>query len=191
MIRHYLLSLLLFVAGSYWTVTVAAQGYNEEGFGRPALLIISHPDAREDEEGRRVRAMVSIVRPDKPLPARSTWRILTGTVYPANKHPRGEAKVKLYTGEGVNRQLICSIKVKYFRNRLNQWQPLYKLDPDTVIILRGSVWAPLNPVADEYNLTFLTNQRMPNGQGYYPYLDIESIRGPLTVNSWIVGKGLH
>lgn len=191
MIRRYSPSLLLFVACSIWANVVAANEYNEEEFGKPTLLIISHPDADEDEEGRRVRAMVSIVKPNKPLPAQTSWRILPGTLYPVNKHPRGEAKVKLYTGEGVHRQLICSIKVKYFRNRQNRWQPLYQLDPDTIIIFRGSVWAPLNPVADEHNVTFLTNQRMPNGQGYYPYLDIESIRGPLTVNSWIVGKGLH
>lgn len=170
---------------------VVAQGYNEEGFGKPTLLIISHPDAPEDEEGRRVRAMVSIVKPFKPLPARDAWRILPGTVYPANKHPRGVVKVKLYTDEGANKQLLCSINVRYFRNRRNQWQPLYQLDADSVIIYKGSAWEPLNPVADETNLFFLTNNRMPNGQGYYPYLDLQSSTSAVTINSWIVGRAQH
>ncbi len=167
---------------------VAADGYNEEGFGLPALLIISHPDAGEDEEGRRVRVMVSIVKLKKPLPARTNWRILPGTTYPAHKRPRGIVKAKLYTGEGANKQLLGSIGVRYFRNRRNQWQPHYRLDEDSVIIFRGSVWAPLNPVSDEANLFFLTNTGAPNGQGYYPYLDLRSSIGPVTINSWIVGQ---
>jgi len=202
MIHRYLPPLLLFVACSCWTLVVAADAYNEEGFGRPTLLIISHPDAGKDknkdddeeadgDEGRRVRAMVSIVKPKIPLSARSTWRILPGTVYPLHKRLRGEVKVKLYTGEGANKQLLCSINVRYFRNRRNQWQPHYQLDPESIIIYRGSVWAPLNPVADEANLFFLTNTRSPNGQGYYPYLDLRSSIGPVTINSWIVGRGIR
>lgn len=203
MIHRYLPSLLLFVVCSCWTFVVAADGYNEEGFGRPTLLIISHPGAGQDqnqdenedevdeEEGRRVRAMVSIVTPKKPLPARDIWRILPGTVYPAYKHPRGQVKVKLYTGEGANKQLLCSINVRYFRNRRNQWQPHYQLDEDSLIIFRGSAWAPLNPMADETNLLFLINTRAPNSQGFYPTLDLQSTVGPVTINSWIVGRGIR
>ena len=189
MTHYYSPSLLLFFFFSFWPVVGAAEGYNEEGFGRPTLLFISHPDADEDEEGRRVRAMVSIVRPKKPLPARAKWYILPGTVYPSYQRPRGEVKVKLYTGEGANKQLLASIDVRYFRNRQNRWQPHYRLDPDSIVIWRGSVWAPLNPVADEANLFFLINTRAPNGQGYYPYLKLQSSIGPVTINSWIVGKG--
>lgn len=201
MTHRYLPSLLLFVVCSCWTFVVAAAGYNEEGFGLPTLLIISHPgasqgqnedeDEADEEEGRRVRAMVSIVKLEKPLPARSNWRILPGTVYPLYKRPRGEVKVKLYTGEGANKQLLCSINVRYFRNRSNRWQPHYRLDPDSIIIWRGSAWTPLNPVVDETNLLFLANTRSPNGQGYYPYLDLRSTVGPVTINSWIVGRGLR
>jgi len=191
MTRPNIITCLVVFAITLWPILNVADEVNDEGFGLPTLLVISHPKASDIEEGRRVRARVSIVRPNKPVQAQTSWRILPGTLYPLNKHPKGEAKVKLYTGEGVHRQLVCSVKVKYYRNRQNKWQPFYKLDPDTIIIWRGSAWEPLNPVADEYNSTFLTNKRMPNGQGYYPYLDLESVKGPLAINSWIVGKGLH
>ena len=173
------------------TTVVTAEDYNEPGYGQPTLLIISHAEASEDEAAHRVRALLSIVKPKTPLSARSTWRILPGTVYPSHKRPRGEAKVKLYTGEGVNKQLLCSIVVRYFRNRQNQWQPHYRLDEDSTIIWRGSVWAPLNPLADETNAFFLISSHTPNGLGYYPSLDLESSIGPVTINSWIVGRGLR
>ncbi|MFV1997886.1 MAG: hypothetical protein ACC641_07725, partial [Acidiferrobacterales bacterium] len=108
MVRRYSPLLLLFVIYSYGIAVVAAPGTSEEEFGRPTLLVLSYPDADkdedEDEEGRRVRAMVSIVTLEQPLPARSTWRILPGTVYPAQQRPRGEVKVKLYTDEGANKR---------------------------------------------------------------------------------------
>lgn len=189
--HRYLISLLIFIFSPLSTAVVVAQDYNEEGFGLPALLIISHPKAGEEEDGRRVRAMLSIVKPKAPLPARVVWRILPGTLYPPHQRPRGTAKVKLYTGEGINKQLLCSIEVRYFRNRRNQWQPLYRLDDDSTIIWRGSVWAPLNPVADEANLLFLISSLTPNGAGFYPYLDLRSSVGPVTINSWIVGRGLR
>ncbi|MFV1997482.1 MAG: hypothetical protein ACC641_05660, partial [Acidiferrobacterales bacterium] len=102
--------------------------------------------------------------------------------------PRGEVKVKLYTDEGANKRLLGSINVRYFRNRRNQWQPYYQLDSDSIIVFKGSAWGPLNPVADETNLFFLINTNFPNGQGYYPYLDLQSSIGPVTINSWIVGR---
>ncbi len=189
MMRRYLSSLLLVLFFPFCAAVAAADGYNEEGFGLPTLLIISHPNAGEDEEGRRVRVMVSIVKLGNPLPARTMWRILPGTAYPAHKHPRGVVKAKLYTGEGSNKQLLSSIDVRYFRNRRNLWQPHFRLGEDSLIIFRGSAWAPLNPMSDETNLFFLTNTGAPNGQGYYPYLDLRSSIGPVTINSWIVGQG--
>ncbi len=191
MIPRKLSSLLLLAFYLIWATPVVAQNYNEEGFGVAALFVISHPAATADEDGRRVRAMISIVTPERPLPARDTWRILPGTVYPSNLRPRGEVKVKLYTGTGANKQLLCAIDVRYFRNRQNQWQPHYRLDEDSTIIWRGSVWGPLNPVADETNLLFLISTRTPNGAGFYSYLDLRSSVGPVTINSWIVGRGLN
>jgi hypothetical protein len=168
-----------------------AQDYNEEGFGMPALMVITHPAAGPDDEGRRVRPLVGIVQPKEPLGPRENWRIVPGTVFGPRIRPTGSAKIKLYTDEGANRRLLCVINVRYFRNREGKWQPHYRLDPDATIIFRGSAWAPLNPVADEHNLLFLTNTRAPNGQGYYPYLDLASSIGPVTINSWIFGKGIE
>ncbi|MCG6976122.1 MAG: hypothetical protein LJE56_06865 [Acidiferrobacterales bacterium] len=171
-------------------VPAMAQSINEEGFGMPALMIISHPQADPDDEGRRVRPIVGIVKPKEPLGPRTKWRILPGTVFPSYRRIVGSAKVKLYTDEGPNRRLLCAITVRYFRNRQGQWQPYYRLDSDTLIIFRGNAWGPLNPVADEYNLLFQTNTRPPNGQGFYEYLDLESSAGPVTINSWIFGRGI-
>ena len=117
---------------------------------------------------------------------------LTGYQFSSYKRPRGTIKVKLYTDEGANRRLLCAIGVRYFRNAEGKWQPLYRLDPDTIIVFRGNAWAPLNPAAaDESNLLFLTNTRSPNGQGFHEYLELESSEGPVTINSWIAGQGLH
>lgn len=184
-------SLLILAFSVIFAAPVVAQDFNQEGFGVAALFVISHPAATAEEDGRRVRAMISIVAPKHPLPARNTWRILPGTVYPSHLRPRGEVKVKLYTGVGANKQLLCAIDVRYFRNRRNQWQPHYRLNEDSTIIWRGSVWGSLNPVADETNLLFLISTRTPNGQGFYSYLDLRSSVGPVTINSWIVGRGLN
>lgn len=165
--------------------------YNQEGFGMPALMLITHPEAGPDEEGRRVRPLVGIVKPKEPLGPRERWRIVTGTIFDPGIRPTGSAKVKLYTDEGANRRLLCVINVRYFRNRAGNWQPMYRLDSDSLIIFRGNAWAPLNPVADEHDLFFLTNTRAPNGQGYYEYLDLVSSVGPVTINSWIFGKGIE
>ena len=165
--------------------------YNQEGFGLPALMVITHPGAGPDEEGRRVRPLVGIVKPKEPLGPREKWRIVPGTLFDPGVRITGSAKVKLYTDEGANRRLLCVINVRYFRNREGKWQPLYKLDSDSLIIFRGNAWAPLNPVADEHNLFFLSNTYAPNGQGYYPYLDLTSSVGPVTINSWIFGKGIE
>jgi hypothetical protein len=171
-------------------IPTMAQSINEEGFGMPALMIISHPQADPDDEGRRVRPIVGIVKPKEPLGPHTKWRILPGTIFPPHRKIVGSAKVKLYTDEGPNRRLLCAITVRYFRNRQGQWQPHYRLDSDTLIIFRGNAWGPLNPVADEYNLLFLTNTRSPNGQGFHEYLDLESSVGPVTINSWIFGRGI-
>lgn len=188
-LRHPSRTIFLIVTFAF-PIFVTAQNYNQEGFGRPALLMISYPGAPVDEEGRRVRAMVSEIKLKTPLPARSKWRILPGTTFPPHRRPKNGIKVKLYTDKGANRRLLCAIQISYFRNRRGRWQPHYKLDSDTVIIWRGNVWAPLNPVADEYNVLFLVNTRSPNGQGFHRYLDLRSSTGPVTVDSWIVGQGL-
>jgi hypothetical protein len=191
MVNHYIVSMLLLVTATIFSAAAKADEFNQEGFGMPALLTISHPQAEPDDEGRRVRPILGMVKPKKPLGPRSKWRILTGTLFPGYHRPTGTVKVKLYTGEGANRRLLCAIGVRYFRNAEGKWQPHYRLDPDTIIIFRGNAWAPLNPVADEHNLLFLTNTRAPNGQGFYQYLELESSEGPLTIDSWLVGRGLH
>jgi hypothetical protein len=183
--------LLCLVFGTAPALTMAdPAGVNEEGFGLPALLYLTHPMAGPGNDGRKVRAFTGEVVLKEALPARELWRIMPGTGFPTAYRPKGPVKVKLYTGQGPDRRLIVAVNIRYYRDRSGTWRPWYQLDSDTTVLWRGNAWGPLNPVADESNLVIPANTGTPNAEGYFPYLDLQSIEGPLAIDSWIVGYGI-
>lgn len=167
-----------------------ASGFNEEGFGLPALLYLTYPEAEPDDDGRKVRAFTGEVVLEEALPAQELWRIMPGTGFRTASRPKGPVKFKVYTGRGADRRLIVAVNIRYYRDRRGVWRPWYQLDSDTTVLWRGNAWGPLNPVADESNLVIPANTGTPNAEGYFPYLDLQSIEGPLAIDSWIVGYGI-
>jgi hypothetical protein len=143
--------------------------YNQEGFGLPALFVLSYPDAAPDFEGRRVRMMAGEVVPEEPLPAHEDWFILPGTVLRSFQvPPRGVLRVRLYNDRGAKRRLLCTINIRYYRTR------------------DGNTFKAFNKMLDTPPLMYRSNTDLPNGDGYFSFLKLHSSVGPITIDSWTV-----
>jgi hypothetical protein len=161
--------------------------YNQEGFGLPALFVLSYPDAAPDFEGRRVRMMAGEVVPEEPLPAHEDWFILPGTVLRSFQvPPRGVLRVRLYNDRGAKRRLLCTINIRYYRTRDGKWHPVYQLDSDNEGMWVGNTFKAFNKMLDTPPLMYRSNTDLPNGDGYFSFLKLHSSVGPITIDSWTV-----
>ena len=168
-------------------VSAQVPSYNQEGFGLPALFVLSYPDVAPDFEGRRVRMMAGEVVPEEPLPAHQQWFVLPGTVLKPYQLPRrGALQVKLYNDRGAKRRLLCTINVRYYRNRYGKSIPMYQLDSDNEGIWYGNTFKAFNKMLDTPPLLYRTNTDLPNGDGYYSHLTLQSAVGAVTIDSWTV-----
>lgn len=162
--------------------------YNQEGFGLPALFVLNYHGAPPDYNGRRVRMLAGDTAPSSPLPAQDVWYILPGTVLRSFQTPPRGVRVRLYTGKGVNRRLLCTVRVRYYRVTGGKWRPWYELDSDYNGIWHNNAFKPFNPAIEEQPLVYRIGSLLPNGDGYYPYLKLQSSVGPLSINSWNVSQ---
>ena len=165
----------------------AEREYNQEGFGLPALFILNYPDAAPDYEGRRVRMMTGKVIPEVPLPAHEKWFVLPGTLLKAWQHPpRRRLQVQLYNDRGAKRRLLCTINVRYYRNRDGRSIPMYQLNSDNEGMWYGNTFKAINKMMETPPLMYRTNTDLPNGDGYFSHLKLKSSVGPVTIDSWTV-----
>jgi hypothetical protein len=180
---------ILLALGLAGGVRAQERTYNQEGFGLPALFVLNYPDAAADFEGRRVRMMTGQVIPEEPLAAHKQWLILPGTVLrPFQVPPRG-IRVRLYNDRGARRRLLCTINVRYYRGRDGRSRPMYQLDSDNTGMWYGNTFKAFNKMLDAPPLMYRSNTDLPNGDGFYSYLKLQSSVGPVTIDSWTVDQG--
>jgi hypothetical protein len=161
--------------------------YNPVGYGRPTVLLLHYPGAIASDQQHGVRMLKGKVILDQPMPAQEQWDILPGTTLRPDQRPPRGLQVQLFTSTGANRQLLCTIDVRYYRTRQGGWRPWYALDSEKNGIWYHGKFKSFNPAYENTPLLYNDTSSLPNGQGYYLSLKLKSSAGPVGIKSWVVG----
>lgn len=165
-------------------------------FGVLAVLITIPPAAAKDVllflEHMNAGKPVSWEVVDKPgrvaVPGKSrseiSWHVRQGTPVIGAAAPRSR-RVDFYQGEGVQRQIMCALEVKYFRIK-NKWLPHYRLYQEVLFVRDGDRWRPLDNVAGVPVLVEHSSAFLANAEGFYPALDFGLTVGKLEIDAWQV-----
>ena len=151
---------------------------------QPALAVLQHG---------RGGALVNTAIPPKaglsPSPnagkPQEKWRVLPGGAIQSGTQPP-ERTVALYQGSGVERILLCSIRIRYYRNADGTWSAHFQLIEEPLFIRAGDRWIPFATPGGAPNLIVLTSASLPNAEGFYPWLEFGLSSGPVAIDGWIV-----
>ena len=114
------------------------------------------------------------------------WKLRPGSTLVAKARPE-DGLVEFYRGADIERVLLCSIGIRYFRDDRGLWVPHYQLNQEAIVIRdNGGRWQPLTAVHGAPSLIVLTSTTLPNAEGFYPSLEFGLTNGRLQIDSWVV-----
>ena len=113
------------------------------------------------------------------------WAIRSGDALKTARRPE-DRLVDFYRGSGTPRILLCTIKLRYFRNREDGWSPRYLLDEQPLLKRVGGRWKPVLEVQGVPNLVVRTGGSLPNAEGFFPSLEFGLTSSRMTIDSWVV-----
>jgi hypothetical protein len=117
------------------------------------------------------------------------WTFYGGTILSQRPRIIGPLRIDLYGPTNAGRKLMARVLLKYYPLGGNRWQPMYQLDQEPVMIKSGDRWVPLFDSPESPEMLAVLNKTLPNGEGYYPFLDVQLYKGPVTIDSWVVKTG--
>ncbi len=139
--------------------------------------------------GERLRAEVKAVPEHVASPhagkGQLKWAILPGEAMESDTRP-ADRIVHLFRQVGLQHVHICSVEVRYYRNKAGAWVPHFRLDETPLVVRRGGRWQPLEHIAGVASLIVLTSSTLPNAEGFYPALEFGMTTGLTFIDSWIV-----
>ena len=113
------------------------------------------------------------------------WTVVPGQALKSPQRP-SDRVVHLLRKAGLQYQHICSINLRYFRDRQGAWVPHFRLDEQPSVVRRNGRWQPLTTVRGLPSLVVLTSSTLPNAEGFYPSLEFGLTIGLMSIDSWIV-----
>lgn len=122
----------------------------------------------------------------QPFAKSGRWAFFGGTVLTQKPNFVGPMLIELYGQADTGRKLMARVVLKYFPLSGNRWQPMYQLNQEPIMIKQGNQWVPLFDSQDSPEMLAILNKALPNGEGYFPFLDVQFYKGPVILDSWIV-----
>ena len=111
------------------------------------------------------------------------WRITPGNPLssPVNPPPRA---ITLYQKTDSGDGTLGAVLVKYYKNRLGTWTPHFQFSQE-ILFKRapGGGWQPKQSVGIPEFIE-VRGPTMPNGEGYYPALELRPLAGPISIDAW-------
>lgn len=150
----------------------------------PVIMILEHRENGKpiQTEIEAIPDLVTSPHAGKGLPK---WAILPGWAIQSQVRP-GDRVVHLFRQIGLNRNHLCTVKVRYFSNKEGLWLPHFQLNQEPLFVRKNGRWQPLTVVKGVATLIVLTSSTLPNGEGYYPSLEFGLTTGLTKIDSWIV-----
>lgn len=152
----------------------------------PKLMVLEYISLRARERLKTDIPLTPGVRlsPYRGIP-QDRIGIQPGTPLSSENRP-GNRIVALFRGAGKERVLIGIIKVRYYPTRDGRWEPRYQLHHEPVIVRDGGRWRPVGSMAGDAGGITLTNNTLPNAEGYFASLEFSVGIGTTYVDSWQV-----
>ena len=114
------------------------------------------------------------------------WILLPGNALVVSVQPK-DRLVELYRGADIERVLLCSVGIRYFRDLRGAWVPHYQLNEEVLVTRdKNGRWQPLTAVRGAPSLIVLTSATLPNAEGFYPSIEFGLTIGRLQIDSWVV-----
>jgi hypothetical protein len=150
----------------------------------PVIMLLEHV-----EEGKRISTKIEAVADLKASPhagkGQLSFAILPGDALTTKQRPNDRI-VHLFRQVGLERVPLCTVSVRYFRDRNIQWLPHFQLNQEPLFIRKDKRWVPLTTVKGIATLIVLTSSTLPNVEGYYPSLEFGLTTGLTFIDSWVV-----
>jgi hypothetical protein len=143
------------------------------------------------ENGERAEAKVIAEAGAAPSPLRGkalpTVAILPGQTI-ATGVPPVDVVVDLYHGAAsIGGELLCSIRIRYFRERNGRFVPHYQIYPDPVVFRGpGGRWIPIESMCSNPSLLKFHAPASANREGFYAAFEFGLNGRALRIDSWVV-----
>ncbi|MFQ5757403.1 MAG: hypothetical protein ACE5H7_15090 [Acidiferrobacterales bacterium] len=151
----------------------------------PVIMILEHV-----QNGERIQTPIEAI-PDlitSPHAGKGQlkWSILPGEPIESEVRP-ADRVVHLLRHIGLQRNLLCTVKVRYFKNNKDGlWVPHFQLNQEVLVMRKNGRWRPVSEVRGVATLIVLTSSTLPNAEGYYPSLEFGLTTGLTKIDSWAV-----
>lgn len=151
----------------------------------PVIMLLQHI-----EDGERISTEIEAVPDLKASPhagkGQLSFAILPGDALSAKQRPNDRI-VHLFRQVGLERVPLCTVGVRYYKDRKNKWLPHFQLNQEPLFIRKDKRWVPLSQVRGGIaSLIVLTSSTLPNAEGYYPSLEFGLTTGLTFIDSWVV-----
>lgn len=154
----------------------------------PRLMAVTVPGLRRSPDHFNIPVKTGPGK-TQPFAKSGRWAFFGGTVLSQKPQTTGPILIELYGIADTGRKLMARVVMKYYPVAGNRWQPLYQLNQEPIMIKQGNQWVPLFDSQDSPEMLAILNKTLPNGEGYYPYLDVQFYKGPVIIDSWVVKTG--
>jgi hypothetical protein len=143
------------------------------------------------EKGERAEAKVIAEAGAAPSPLRGkplpTVAILPGQTI-ATGVPPVDVVVDFYHGTAsIGGDLLCSIRIRYFRDPKGKFVPHYQIYPDPVVFRDpGGRWIPIESLCSNPSMLKFRSPAAANREGFYAALEFGLTDRALQIDSWVV-----
>ena len=116
-----------------------------------------------------------------------SWWLVSGTPIQNTTRPR-QLIVTLYHKTDSGSGLLGSVVVKYYRSGENLWTPHFQFSQEQLFMRAPSgAWQPKQSVGMPEFIE-ARGATMPNGEGFYPALELRALSGPISIDGWQIGQ---
>lgn len=150
----------------------------------PVIMLLEHIEAGQ-RFTTEIKALPDLMESPHAGKGQLKFAILPGEALKAKLRPN-DRMVHLFRQVGLERVPLCTVSVRYFRDRDTTWLPHFQLNQEPLFIRKNKRWVPLNTVKGIATMIVLTSSTLPNAEGYYPSLEFGVTTGLTFIDSWVV-----
>ncbi|MFQ5995401.1 MAG: hypothetical protein ACE5K1_09925 [Acidiferrobacterales bacterium] len=150
----------------------------------PVIMVLEH--LRDGERMQtEIEAIPDVVVNPHGGKGQPKWAILPGWAIDSPVRP-GDRFVHLFRQIGLDRNHLCTINIRYFKDKQGLWIPHFQLNQEPLLVRKNGRWVPLQVIKGIPTLIVLTHSTLPNAEGYFPSLEFGLTNGLTQIDFWVV-----